>query len=387
MNSKLTLLLIALLFGGHISAQTFNDKVTDTKNQPIGFVNIVLLSAQDSAFINGTVTDKDGVFSVKPNGNGTASAFLLKLSFIGYNTHIVAADKNDMGTLVLQEESTELGEVVVTASRPAYKMEADGVKTQIANTLLSRLGTANDVLSQLPFVSGEDGKFKVFGRGEPIIYVKNKQVRDKAELRQIKSSEIKDVKVVLNPGAQYDATVGAVIKITTTKPLGEGLSGSLYANMSKNRKFNHYEYVKLNYRTGGLDIFGGGSFDKSEGLQYQTDDIFLTANSDKHLVKQDLSLGWNSKNYSYNLGFNYSLNPKHTLGARYDFNRNFSEKAFIKGTTNHFLNEINDYYFQLNTQFGQPSHKHYVNAYYHGELNENTEIHFDGDYVNGGGNG
>ena len=90
-HSKLTLLLIALFFGGHLSAQPFNGKVTDAKNQPVEFVNIVLLSAKDSTFINGTVTDKNGAFSIKPNGNGTASAYLLKLSFIGYNTDIVAA--------------------------------------------------------------------------------------------------------------------------------------------------------------------------------------------------------------------------------------------------------------------------------------------------------
>lgn len=145
----------------------------------------------------------------------------------------------------------ELKEVVVTGSRPNYKMEADGLKTSVEKSLLSKLGTANDVLGQLPFLKENDGKIEVFGKGTPLIYVNNKLVRDKNELKQIKSNEIKDVKVILNPGEQYASSVGSIIKITTSRPVGEGLSGSFYTSLAQYRRFNHYENIKLNYRKGG----------------------------------------------------------------------------------------------------------------------------------------
>lgn len=386
MNLKITFSFWAICICLSSFSQTFKGKICDTQNNPIPYVNVVLLSAQDSTFINGTVTDDDGNFTVKPNGHGTALSYAIRCSFIRYQSQTLKANRPDLGVIVLSDAAHELKEVVVKGTKPIYKMEADGLKTVIANTLLSRLGTANDVLGQLPFVTGEEGKFTVFGRGEPLIYINNKLMRNKEELRQIKSSEIKDVKVIFNPGAQYDATVSAVIKITTTKAVGEGLSGTFYAYANQKRKFSHYESAKLNYRKEGLDLFVGGDFNKNEGLSYQTDDISLKVKNDSHIVKQEVALGWVGKGYSINTGFNYAFNPKHTVGARYDYSRTPSEIATINGLTNHYLNDANDYNINLDTRMGNPSQKHYINTYYHGELNENTEIHFDGDYVNGGGN-
>ena len=51
-----------------------------------------------------------------------------------------------------------------------------------------------------------------------------KDVYKRQELDQLTSEEIKSVEVVRNPGARYDATVGAVVRIRTVKRQGDGLS-------------------------------------------------------------------------------------------------------------------------------------------------------------------
>lgn len=43
-----------------------------------------------------------------------------------------------------------LGEVVVKGNRPSYKLTAEGLQTHVQGTVLSKMGTAEDVLKHIP---------------------------------------------------------------------------------------------------------------------------------------------------------------------------------------------------------------------------------------------
>ena len=49
-------------------------------------------------------------------------------------------------------------------------------------------------------------------------------MQDQMELQRLQPSDIKNIEVISNPGARYDASVKSVIRITTKKPQGEGFS-------------------------------------------------------------------------------------------------------------------------------------------------------------------
>ena len=83
----------------------------------------------------------------------------------------------------------------------------------VENTLLSKLGTAEDVLARVPGIIKKQDGFEVFGKGEPLIYINGRQMRDVSELDRLKSEDIKSVELITTPGARYDATVRAVVKI------------------------------------------------------------------------------------------------------------------------------------------------------------------------------
>ena len=55
-------------------------QVVDRNGSPLEFVNVVLLSLPDSAFVQGVVTDAKGEFSMLADGRGE----LLKVSGMGY---------------------------------------------------------------------------------------------------------------------------------------------------------------------------------------------------------------------------------------------------------------------------------------------------------------
>lgn len=91
---------------------------------------------------------------------------------------------------------------------------------------METLPNASDVISQLPFVRGQDGDFKVFGNGTPIVFINGRQVQDLSELDRLMPSDIKNIKVNVTPGSKY--------------------SGRWYLD----------EYASLNYRYKSWDVFG-----------------------------------------------------------------------------------------------------------------------------------
>ena len=196
MKQTIIIAFATLFFSFGISAQNITGKVTDTENQPIEFANVALYSLPDSTLVTGTVTNTEGEFSLTPNGAKNA---FLKISFIGYETQIVPATSGQ--NIVLQNDSKMLDEVVVKGSRKLYKIENGTIVASVKNTVLETLPNANEVIAQLPFLSGQDGSFTVFGKGTPIIYINNRLVRNSKELEQLSPSDIKNIQVITMPGA------------------------------------------------------------------------------------------------------------------------------------------------------------------------------------------
>src|SRR5688572_6778959 len=102
-------LLISLPFLAQ--GQTIKGQVID-KDQPLPSVTILLL-AQDSTMIDGTVTDSLGHYSFESVGTGR---HLVAASMVGYRTDTLTVVVNDsesisLGNITLEEVATTLGEL------------------------------------------------------------------------------------------------------------------------------------------------------------------------------------------------------------------------------------------------------------------------------------
>ena len=196
-----------------VKSQNINGVVVDEGNEPIAYASISLLEANDSTFITGTTTNMDGKFCM----TGDVQNKILKVSYVGYATQYLEP-MSDM-RVVLSEAGISVGDVVITGSRPVYRMKNGALVAPIENTVLSKLGDGIDVLQQLPFINGDGSSVNVVGRrGTPLVYINNRKMQDWNELRQLSSDMIKDVQIIMNPGVEYDSSVTAVIKITTLRP-------------------------------------------------------------------------------------------------------------------------------------------------------------------------
>ena len=294
------------------TAQSISGRVIDEQSQPMPFANVVLVNRADSAFIAGAITKDDGTFSISTDKQDG----LLKVTSVGYTTKFLDARQGSVGDIQMQPDTQTLGEVVVKGSRPLVKMKDDALVTTVEGSYLSKTGTAGDVLGKIPGVISNHGGVEVLGRGTPLIYINGRQMRNQSELDQLSSDQIKDVEVVMTPGAKYDATVKAVIRIKTIRPVGEGFS----FNSRTVAGVNHYVYgleeLNLNYRTGGLDIFGMAEYENRRSRQ--TNDSRQDTYLQSHYQQNSLMHYYNKNQMlAGKLGFNYMLNDKHSIGMTY----------------------------------------------------------------------
>lgn len=127
---SLLLTVLLVLVCGIINAQAQNRQykgtVTDADGLPLPGVTIVV-----EGTTNGTISDLDGNFSLNaPEGS------MLVFSFIGYSPVTIAAKDNIKVTL--QEETAELGEVVVVGYGAQKKASVVGSITQTDSKTLER---------------------------------------------------------------------------------------------------------------------------------------------------------------------------------------------------------------------------------------------------------
>ena len=374
MKRRIAFLCLALLATFALRAQSLTGKLIDENNQPLPYANIVLLSLPDSAFVAGVVSGDDGTFTL----NATCQDKLIRISSIGYATLYKECTGQDLGTLQLQPDAQILGEVVVKAELPKVRLKGDAQVTTIQGSILEQAGTGNDLLNKLPGVSADEGTVNVFGSGAAEIYINGRKMRDATELDQLESDNIKRVEVVRNPGARYDATVKAVVRIYTKRPQGEGFGVN-------NRFLTQYQYgwnvldqLNMNYRKGGFDLSAMlfGSKMEREDNKSLVQETFL----DKTWRQEsDLRTGGDRRNISAMLSLNYQFNDRHSIGARYDYDRTPHSWWDVDMRTQVLQDGVP---YEDNTSQGWqslPGTSHTLNVYYNGQAGDwNIDFNADG---------
>ena len=208
--------VVGFILPENLSAQSVSGKLIDENSQPLPYANVVLLSLPDSAFVSGTVSGEDGTFAI----DAASENRIVKISSIGYKTVYKPVSPANIGVVRLVSDAQQLGEVVVKGNLPVTRVKGNAMVTTVAGSVLEKAGTGNDLLDKIPGLSAEDGTVNVFGSGEAEIYINGRKMRNTSELDQLSSDNIKSVEVLRNPGARYDASVKAVVRIITKKPEG-----------------------------------------------------------------------------------------------------------------------------------------------------------------------
>ena len=165
----------------HKTDHRLTGTIIDEQGQPVAYANIAVLNPADSTLLGGGVSNESGYFAIPYEQDKV----LARISYVGYKTIYKICNRPEVGTIRMQPDTYTLGNVTVRGERPNYQMGGHGLTVNVQGTMLSEAGTANDVIALLPGVDGNNGSFKVIGKGTPLIYVNGRLLHSTAELDRL----------------------------------------------------------------------------------------------------------------------------------------------------------------------------------------------------------
>ena len=269
--------------------------------------------------------------------------------------------------------SLNLNDLVVKSSGQRTKMKNGAMVTRIVGSPLESAGSVEDMLARVPGIMRMGGQLQVIGKGTPIYYVNGRKVQDIEELKRLKSYDIREVEVINSPGAAYDASVNAVVRIKTRRQQGEGLSGrfDLYdAQALKSGNNNLSSSINLNYRHDGLDFFGGLTFqnDYLDGyrslLEQTTYGTGVT-----HKQKGETQADENFSRMHFNVGMNWQLDDANFVGVKLERGRWVHNHYRFTMEEDILRNDVKEDYLKSvsDIRFKNPNTLQ-ANAYYNGKI-------------------
>ncbi len=290
----------------------------------------------------------------------------------------------------------QLAAVTIKGTRSQFRQKNGGIVARISGTSLEKEPTATEVLAKLPgMFKNKDGKPQAFIGGSPEIYINDRKVQDYSVVENLPVTQIKEVKVIHHPGAEYGNNVGCVLLITTKKNL-QGLaivenSGFLFDSFVSN---NHD--LDLTYTRGKMTYYAKLSYANWQGIWKEQDIATNYVSGNQAGDNTGNNAGDNATNYiasstldckhSYydrfywSAGADLALTEKQTIGVKYD-GYNIHQPMPFKMTSYAMTNNHIDDNVTGNNKFLYYDWQHHVNAFYQGKYGEKWKLNFFGDFV------
>lgn len=264
------------------------------------------------------VTDTKGAFSLEVSKVGH---YVLTVSSVGKTTLIrdvifTAANKTiDLGKLFIAENKHQLGNVTVTAQKPLVKVDLDKLEYDVKSDPQSKTSRVLDMLRKVPMVTvdGQDKilvngseNFKIFINGKPSTLLSTNPSK---VLKGMPASSIKNIEVITNPGAKYDAEgVGGILNIVMDDDSGlQGYTATLNTSVD-NRSIDGGAYAMV--QKGKLTL--ATNINTSKDFGRNLEDVMTTEN-----LKDDTNkyLSQNGKTKNIGIGMYGSFE------ASYEFSK------------------------------------------------------------------
>ena len=317
---------------------TISGLIKDKANKSaLSYVNVVLKTEKDSAFVTGTVSNEEGRFTlsnVKPNN------YYFEISFIGYVTKRQSiyvgslSEFLDVATIDLEEDIKKLTEVVVVAKQDEVGGKMDKKTFKVEDNISQSGGSVLQTMQNLPGVTVQDGKVQLRGNDKVTVLIDGKQTAltgfgSQSGLDNIPSSAIEKIEIINNPSSKYDANGNAgIINIVMKKNKQEGFNGkvgfttglgSLWVRQENLPTIRpQYQFtpkinpsISLNYRKKKINVFF-----QADNLYTQTlnkNEFVTRTYDDGTIINQQLKRNRNTNFFTSKTVFDWSINQNNTL--------------------------------------------------------------------------
>ena len=333
------------------------------------------------------------------NAQQTKTTTIESVSTENISTDSIQAMREKLRQDSIQWEK-QLAAVTIKGTRSQFRQKNGGIVARISGTSLEKEPNATEVLAKLPgMFKDKDGKPQAFIGGAPEIYINDRKVQDYSIVENLPVTQIKEVKVIHHPGAEYGNNVGCVLLITTKKNL-QGLaivenSGVLFDSFVSN---NHD--LDLTYTHGKMTYYGKLGYANWQGY-WKEQDITTNyvsgsqagsntgnnagsntgSNATSYIASSTLDCKHSYNDHFYwSAGADLALTEKQTIGVKYD-GYNIHQPMPFKMTSYAMTNDHVDDNVTGNNKFLYYDWQHHVNAFYQGKFGEKWKLNFFGDFV------
>ncbi len=292
--------------------------VVDEHNLPMPYANVTLLNPADSSMEGGGVTNESGRFVI-PIEHGKVIA---RVTYVGYKPAYRLCTRDNVGIIKLYPSLTPLNETLVTAPKANIRQEGTSlILSNLGGSIMGNAGNALDLLRWAPGVMVDaNDVISIIGRGTAEVYVNDRHITNKSELRALSSQDIKRVEVIRDPDAQYASGTTAVIKLFTHSSIKNHLGASLTDIVDFKHKVSNATTLtldgKYNKLSGNVSLGYSRNYSRSYNTQY-------THAYGSGMKNDTTSYAGSGDNYLVFAGINYAFTPRSVVGVQYsgDFSK------------------------------------------------------------------
>lgn len=280
--------------------------------------------------------------------------------------------------------SKKIDSITVTSKKPTIQVLADKTILNLDNMLSTTGQNALDLLKSAPgvVVDGNDN-IKMNGSGGVTILIDGRNTYMSSQdianlLKTIEASNIKDIELISNPSAKYDAAGNAgIINIKLKKSITNGVNGNISANYQQSVHARKGINGSFNVRKNKLNWFSTVSVKDNEQNT-------IANNERTSLQKQYIQKSIENDRFSSSLvrsGLDYTINKKNTIGVLWMAN---NYKSTMDNNSQTLVQQLNAPDTNIITRSLAPfvTKRNNWNVNYKYNSTKGEELNFDADYTN-----
>ena len=368
--------------GGSISGRVLDAST----NQPMEYVNVAMFRSSDSTLITGTITSPDGQFKLDKIASGE---YFLRLTFLGFQDQFTEKVKVDpkslqanLGDIKLAAAAAELGGVAIVADRAKVEYQIDKRVVNVSQDIVAKGGTAVSVLENTPSVLVDpQGNVSLRGSYDYIVLIDGKPsvLKGSDALKQINAASIKQIEVITNPSAKYEADGKAgIINIIQKKDKLQGMNGTASLSLGTLDKYSANGLV--NYRRKKVNVFAGIDFAKNKYTNDITiNNISFLEEGNQHIYEQVEQYNHND-NFGGKVGIDYELNEKNSFSVSGNYGLQGYDRGAHAEYNYYFEGSELKNYFKSNSDMDVTGNVPGLNLDYTHKFGENHTLSFSSTY-------
>ncbi len=300
--------------------------IEKTSKLPLEYATITFKNTKNPKLLFGGITDNKGNYSI----DVVPGVYDITLEFISFKPTTITQKQltqaTNLGTTSLEEDATQLNEVVVRAEKSTVEIKLDKKVYNVGQDMMVKGGTAGDVLDNVPSVTVDtEGNVALRGNGNVKVLIDGRPsnaINIADALKSIPADALDKVEVITNPSARYDAEGGGgIINIVLRKGKNLGLNGTVITNAGDPETYGLTGTV--NYKTKEFNLFTtqGYNYRNSPGNSF-TDSRYLNSdNSTRDFMNETRTNERLSKSYNATIGVDWFLNKSTTWTNIFNFRR------------------------------------------------------------------